>query len=177
MARGQFANFKSVWWRGEVSLKNGEIRPNKENLSAYNPFEFYWPLEKSSREHQSLPYLFSDVDCNDTEAVVGFCQRFGVLGDPYPHTNPTNDFSAWLNSRLKYPTFDEVNNARARKLFNKSIRDWDINDFKAAIDVTVIGQPAKKSLCVPLPIKNFSLSKEKVKGVIEQIQRANTTNQ
>lgn len=75
-----FPSHSSIWWRSAIKIEGERLIPQPP-FSAYNPFDWYFPIERATREQQSLPYLFLDVDCDDVQAVARFCERFGVLGN------------------------------------------------------------------------------------------------
>lgn len=77
-----FSFHLSKWWRGPVQVEKGVITPVQEKLQPYNPFDLYFPHGRRARKTQnpSLYFRFLEVNTNDSEAVVDFCKRFGILG-------------------------------------------------------------------------------------------------
>jgi len=74
---------KGIWWRSDVRLEGETIVPVPP-FHSYNVFDFYFPLERSTETQKtpSLCYEILNVDGRDSQAVLRFCERFGVPGRP-----------------------------------------------------------------------------------------------
>ncbi len=74
---------KGIWWRSAVRLEGETIVPVPP-FHPYNVFDFYYPLARSTetRSTPSLCYEILTVDGRDSQAVLRFCERFGVPGRP-----------------------------------------------------------------------------------------------
>ena len=75
---------KGIWWQSAVRLDGETIVPAPP-FHPYNVFDFYFPLERSTetRTTPSLCYEILSVDGRDPQAVLRFCERFGVPGRPH----------------------------------------------------------------------------------------------
>jgi len=85
--------FSGTWYRSAIKL--GKITRNptlpwksEEDgivpvppFEPYNPFAWYYSASDIRQGEKSLYLEFLAVDADNTEEVVRFCQRFGVLGD------------------------------------------------------------------------------------------------
>ncbi len=72
--------YQAVWYRSNVRLEGTHIIPEGE-FEPYNPFDFYFSSKSDKGGRQSLYLDFLNVDPNDTNAIIEFCERFGILGD------------------------------------------------------------------------------------------------
>lgn len=69
----------ATWERCRITIHGQALEPTLP-FTPYNVFDFYFPAGRASaRHHRSLPYEFLGVDASNREAVVDFCERFGVL--------------------------------------------------------------------------------------------------
>jgi hypothetical protein len=72
-------NLAATWERCRITLHGQALEPTLP-FTPYNVFDFYFPAGRASARHQwSLHYEFLGVDASNREAVVDFCERFGVL--------------------------------------------------------------------------------------------------
>lgn len=69
----------ATWERCAVTVQ-GQILEPMPPFTPYNLFDFYFPAGRApERDQRSLHYEFLRVDASNREAVVDFCERFGVL--------------------------------------------------------------------------------------------------
>ena len=69
----------ATWERCAVAVQ-GQILEPMPPFTPYNLFDFYFPAGRApERDQRSLHYEFLRVDASNREAVVDFCERFGVL--------------------------------------------------------------------------------------------------
>lgn len=75
----QLTDLAATWERCAITVQDQALEPTLP-FTPYNVFEFYFPAGRASSRHQrSLHYEFLSVDASNREAVVDFCERFGVL--------------------------------------------------------------------------------------------------
>lgn len=69
----------AIWERCHIEVKGNTLEPSLP-ITPYNLFDFYFPAGQApQREQRSLHYEFLRVDASKLEAIVDFCERFGVL--------------------------------------------------------------------------------------------------
>jgi len=91
MARLQLYDFEGTWWRCKITLEGQTLTPTPP-FEPYNPFKAYIPYGRATqREERSLLYEFLRVNPEDVNAIVTFCERFGVLG-PVEETKAFDDW-------------------------------------------------------------------------------------
>jgi hypothetical protein len=75
----QLTDLAATWERCAITIQDQALEPTLP-FTPYNVFDFYFPAGRASARHQrSLHYEFLSVDASNREAVVDFCERFGVL--------------------------------------------------------------------------------------------------
>jgi hypothetical protein len=75
----QFTNLAATWERCAITVRDQTLQPTPP-FTPYNLFDFYFPAGRApERNQRSLHYEFLRVDVSNREAVVDFCERFGVL--------------------------------------------------------------------------------------------------
>jgi hypothetical protein len=75
----QLTDLAATWERCAITLQNQTFEPMPP-FTPYNVFDFYFPAgQASERHHRSLHYEFLSVEASNREAVMDFCERFGVL--------------------------------------------------------------------------------------------------
>jgi hypothetical protein len=80
MARLRLYDFEATWWRCKLTVEGETLTPTPP-FEPYNPFQAYIPYGRATRRDQrSLLYEFLKVNPQDVNAIVAFCERFGVLG-------------------------------------------------------------------------------------------------
>jgi hypothetical protein len=100
MGRLSAYDFDASWWRCKAAFSEGVIKP-EDPLEAYNPFREW--VGGPTREGKSLLYEFLGVNAEDTPAIVGFCERFGVLGPEEERSN-FDSFVPDLHKEKKLPS-------------------------------------------------------------------------
>jgi len=75
----QLTDLAATWERCAITIQDQALEPTLP-FTPYNVFDFYFPAGRASVRHQrSLHYEFLSVDASNRDAVVDFCERFGVL--------------------------------------------------------------------------------------------------
>jgi hypothetical protein len=75
----QLTDLAATWERCAITVQDQTLEPTSP-FTPYNLFDFFFPAGRASARHQrSLHYEFLAVDTSNREAVVDFCERFGVL--------------------------------------------------------------------------------------------------
>jgi len=75
----QLTDLAATWERCTIEV-NGETLQPAPPFTPYNLFDFYFPAGQApQRDQRSLHYEFLRVDASNVEAIVDFCERFGVL--------------------------------------------------------------------------------------------------
>ncbi len=75
----QLTDLAATWERCAITIQDQNLEPTLP-FTPYNVFDFYFPAGRtSSRQQRSLHYEFLSVDASKRDAVVDFCERFGVL--------------------------------------------------------------------------------------------------
>ena len=75
----QLTDHAASWERCKIEVEGNSLQPVSP-FTPYNLFDFYFPAGQApQREQQSLHYEFLRVDASNLEAIVDFCERFGVL--------------------------------------------------------------------------------------------------
>jgi hypothetical protein len=75
----QLTDLAATWERCTITIQDQALEPTLP-FTPYNVFDFYFPAGRASARHQrSLHYEFLSVDTANRDAVVDFCERFGVL--------------------------------------------------------------------------------------------------
>lgn len=75
----QLTDLAATWERCAITVQSQTLEPTPP-YTPYNVFDFYFPAGRASASRQrSLHYEFLRVDASNREAVVDFCERFGVL--------------------------------------------------------------------------------------------------
>ncbi|NKE71260.1 CGNR zinc finger domain-containing protein [Candidatus Manganitrophus noduliformans] len=168
-----FPKFEGVWWRGKVEVDRGFIiEPVEEELIQYNPFDFYFPQGKATREQRSLPYLFLDVNADNIEDVAAFSQRFGVLGDEKKFRNPN-----WFKTLFPPPDETPKEGLLLMKIPPETQRIEDLGltaeDFLRIQRWTPSGQTPDKDLCAPMQIGTFKNAQQAIRIAVD-LHRAST---
>ena len=78
----------------------------------YDPFKFYYSPGSASKGMRSLPYLFADINPDNTEDLLAFCQRFGMPG-------PFNEFENWED--WGFQPFDVSDPAVQQRLTGRNV--------------------------------------------------------
>ncbi|HXX76253.1 MAG TPA: hypothetical protein VEI50_14085 [Nitrospiraceae bacterium] len=79
MASVPLTHLAAPWERCKISVQGETLDPAPPFLP-YNLFDFYFPSGHApDRSQRSLPYEFLSVDTPQVDAIVDFCQRFGLL--------------------------------------------------------------------------------------------------
>ncbi len=79
MSSIQLTDLAATWERCAITVHDQALDPTLP-FTPYNVFDFYFPGSRNSSRHQrSLHYEFLSVDASNRDAVVDFCERFGVL--------------------------------------------------------------------------------------------------
>lgn len=73
------------WYRwGKYEIKDGYILPvphEGERPKRYDPFEYYYPPNKSQKDRKSSLFLrFANIDEESNESILRFVSEFGLLG-------------------------------------------------------------------------------------------------
>jgi hypothetical protein len=69
----------ATWERCAIEVTGDTLQPAPP-FTPYNLFDFYFPAGQApQRDQRSLPYEFLRIDASNVEAIVDFCERFGVL--------------------------------------------------------------------------------------------------
>jgi hypothetical protein len=69
----------ATWQRCQITVQGQTLEPTSPFIP-YNLFDFFFPAGRASERNQrSLHYEFLRVDATKLDAVVDFCERFGVL--------------------------------------------------------------------------------------------------
>ena len=75
----QLTDLAAIWERCTITVQDQTLAPTPP-FTPYNLFDFYFPAGRApERNQRSLHYEFLRVDVSNLEAVVDFCERFGVL--------------------------------------------------------------------------------------------------
>jgi hypothetical protein len=75
----QLTDLAATWERCAITVQDQTLEPTSP-FTPYNLFDFFFPAGRASRRNQwSLHYEFLRVDATKLDAVVDFCERFGVL--------------------------------------------------------------------------------------------------
>ena len=73
------SDLPAMWERCKITVR-GEILDPATPFTQYNLFDFYFPYGRApERDQRSLHYEFLRVDATQVDAVVEFCERFGLL--------------------------------------------------------------------------------------------------
>jgi hypothetical protein len=94
----EFPRYSAKWWKCGIQVKRDRLIP-LEPFLLYNPFQWYWPQDKSTRANPSLPYVFLNWASSDIQHVANFCERYGVLGDTQ------RSWESWRNENREFPVF------------------------------------------------------------------------
>jgi hypothetical protein len=79
MASVQLTHLIAMWERCKITV-SGETLDPAPPFIPYNLFDFYFPSGQApDRAQRSLPYEFLRVDASRLDAIVDFCERFGLL--------------------------------------------------------------------------------------------------
>lgn len=79
MSSIQLTDLAATWERCAITVQDQALEPTHP-FTPYNVFDFYFPTGRTSARHQrSLHYEFLSVEASNRDAVVDFCERFGVL--------------------------------------------------------------------------------------------------
>lgn len=71
--------YTAKWFRAAVRLEGDRIIPGPPFVP-YDPFTKYFLPKDVTRWNRSLHYQFAAVNAADPQAVLKFCDQFGVLG-------------------------------------------------------------------------------------------------
>lgn len=152
-----FPSHSSIWWQSAIKVDGERFIPQPP-FTPYNPFDWYFPIERATREQQSLPYRFLDVDGDDTQAVARFCERFGVLGD---FRNVGWGQWATAINPLASTITEGLPPAQAQEALSKS------NFYRASA-----GTRPNPTLCVPMELDQFRQAQRELYESIVYAQRA-----
>jgi len=158
----------ATWWKGKVTVavtKNVEvivkgraetlvkvrtISPMEDKLVRYNPFDFYFPFQKSmQRRGTSLHHRFVAVNKHDVKEVQSFCEEFGVFGNPkktWEEWNATGTSEYW-------PYQGKSDDSLSNRMATKS------------------RTPPHPSLCIPMSLQEFQLEQSAMKIALNYIQK------
>lgn len=79
MASVPLTHLAAPWERCTITVQGETLDPAPPFIP-YNLFDFYFPSGQApDRNQRSLPYEFLRVDATQVNAIVDFCQRFGLL--------------------------------------------------------------------------------------------------
>ena len=79
MASVPLTHLAAPWERCKISVQGETLDPAPPFIP-YNLFDFYFPAGHApDRAQRSLPYEFLRVDASQLDAIVDFCERFGLL--------------------------------------------------------------------------------------------------
>ena len=102
MSRCKHNLYTARWWYSNCEIKQAYTSEAAKTFKSpmvtvleptgpfheYDPFEFYYSPGSASKGVRSLPYLFADINPDNTEELLAFCQRFGMPG-------PFKKFESW----------------------------------------------------------------------------------
>ncbi|MBX3349670.1 MAG: hypothetical protein KF747_13155 [Nitrospira sp.] len=132
---------KAVWWRSQIKVQDNTLVPVGP-FEAYNIFDFYFPRITASRETSSLHIQFANLPENDSQAAIGFCERFGVLGNMA--------LSGW--GEAAEATLETIGVLQQPKGAYAKMAD---RPFREYIRGEAAGIQANPTLCVPLSLEEF----------------------
>jgi hypothetical protein len=119
----------------------------------------------AGRSERSLPYLFLDVEADQTEQVLSFTKRFGVLG----------------NTKRTGWSYAEREKKKARRTLNRFTRALpaELNKVRFAyiddlIDVHLTGAPPESELCEPMTTEAFKHAQELMQLLVDTLYQTRT---
>ena len=159
-----FSFHLSKWWKGPAQIYKGVITPLKERLEPYNPFELYFPHGSRARKTQrpSLYFRFLDVNAEDSDAILDFCKRFGVLG-----RTDVKGWDSWVRESTPF----------AKSLFRRLPQvpqtEGEVEGkqyYEEIIFAQFGGAAPNPALITPMPIKDFQLAQKQLRAVMTWAQ-------
>lgn len=73
------SDLPAMWERCKITVQGETLQPGPP-FTQYNLFDWYFPYGHTpERDQRSLHYEFLRVDATQVDAVVDFCERFGLL--------------------------------------------------------------------------------------------------
>ena len=79
MPSSHLSDLPAMWERCTITLQGETLEPAPP-FTPYNLFDCYFPYGRApERDQRSLHYEFLRVDATHVDAVVDFCERFGLL--------------------------------------------------------------------------------------------------
>ena len=175
-------HIQAVWYRSNVKLKGTQIIPVPP-FQAYNPFDFYYSFQATNRGKKSLYLEFLDVDVNNPNAILNFCERFGVLGHSYPDVLLPYDRVALTlaesiklipkkvkkdylanTSRIKLLWAPIVEHSRKLELENAE----GYQEYSALLNQLIRDSttPSPTEICFPMTIGDFVLAQFELKSAL-----------
>ncbi len=146
--------FRGTWYRSEVKLEGETIVPVPP-FERYNPFDWYFSATEVRQGERSLYLDFLDVNSKKPEEVLKFCQRFGVLGDPYQaKPRQIHRILERVQQDFKKP-FHEMDSDQRKRI--QMDYEFGVNPEGCQVD----------ELCLPLTISDFGYKQFRFHSLLE----------
>ena len=153
----------SVWWRGEVRLQKERVVPIERR--PYNPFEYYFPAGLRNPKDEgtrSLYQLFLKVNAADKEAVLKFCEEYGVLGE--------FQFKGWKDHEVR---MGEVLTGQYKRESSNAFARLHAKLQRPRLGKQLAGLPPQPiALVRPMTIRQFEIAQQQLQKTIEWLEEA-----